>query len=65
MTHGRKTLISLAQASVDYGISTKTLRRRIADGSINAYRLGPRLIKVNVDELDKLLVAIPTVAAAA
>jgi excisionase family DNA binding protein len=47
-------------AAADYaGVHPKTIRRRIADGSLNGYRMGPRLIRVDLDELDRLLSPIP------
>ena len=53
-------LASLAIAAEQYGVSIKTLRRRIADGTIHGYRVG-RLIRVDLDELrEKLLIEIPT-----
>lgn len=54
------TLVSLANAADQFGVSVKTLRRRIADGTIHGYRVG-RLIRVDLDELhDRLLVEIPS-----
>jgi excisionase family DNA binding protein len=50
---------SLAQASERTSISSQTLRRRIASGELAAYRTG-RLIRVNPDDVDRLLVRIPT-----
>jgi excisionase family DNA binding protein len=41
-------------------VSVKTLRRRIADGTIAGYRVG-RLIRVDLDELTQnLVVTIPS-----
>ncbi|GAA1543497.1 DNA-binding protein [Nocardioides humi] len=57
-TLGRK--VKLSAASELRGISTKTLRRRIADGSLTGYRLGSRIILVDLDELDALLSPIPS-----
>lgn len=55
------TLVSLADAAHQFGVSVKTLRRRIADGTIRGYRLG-RLIRVDLDELhERLLIEIPAV----
>lgn len=34
------------------GVSSKTIRRRIADGSIRALRFGPRLIRVDMRSLE-------------
>ena len=44
--------------------SAKTIRRRIADGSLTGYRMGPRLIRVDLDELDQLMQPIPTAVGA-
>lgn len=43
-------LMSLAEAARDLSVSVKTIRRRIADGTIRAYRIG-RLIRIDADEL--------------
>ncbi|GFZ89921.1 helix-turn-helix domain-containing protein [Nesterenkonia alkaliphila] len=54
-------LVSLAEAAEQFGVSVKTLRRRIADGTVHGYRVG-RLIRVDLDELhERLLVEIPSV----
>ena len=39
--------------------SIKTLRRRIADGSLPAARFGPQLIRVRRSDLDRLMRRIP------
>jgi len=57
--HGR--LVDLAVAADEFSVSVKTVRRRIADGTVTGYRVG-RLIRVDLDELrERLAVAIPTV----
>ncbi|MBD3783714.1 MAG: helix-turn-helix domain-containing protein [Micrococcales bacterium] len=50
---------SLAHAAARTGMSIKTLRRRIAGGQLAAYRSG-RLIRVDTEDVDRLLVRIPT-----
>lgn len=53
-------LVSLATAAETIGVSTKTLRRRISDGTVRGYRVG-RLVRVDLDELrDALVVQIPS-----
>jgi excisionase family DNA binding protein len=53
-------LTSLADAAEQFGISVKTLRRRISDGTVHGYRVG-RLIRVDLDELrQRLLIEIPS-----
>jgi excisionase family DNA binding protein len=49
--------------SEQYGVSEKTLRRYIAEGKITGYRLGPRLIRVDLDEIEALLKPIPAAKA--
>ncbi|AXH46781.1 helix-turn-helix DNA-binding domain protein [Mycobacterium phage Acolyte] len=44
------------QQTADYlGVSTKTVRRYIADGKLKAVRLGPKLIRVERDSVDALM----------
>ncbi|MFB9732811.1 excisionase family DNA-binding protein [Ornithinimicrobium kibberense] len=51
---------TLAAAADRTGISVKTLRRRIADGSLPAYRTGRRIIRVSPEEVDGLLKPVPS-----
>ena len=43
---------TLHEAADHYGTSTRTVRRRIEDGTIRAKRFGPRLIRVDMNSLD-------------
>lgn len=53
-------LISLAVAAERFGVSVKTIRHRISDGTVRGYRVG-RLIRVDPTELhERLLVEIPS-----
>jgi len=47
------------QATVIYGVSVDTLRRRIAADKLPASRFGVRLIRVRVENLDRLYRPIP------
>lgn len=42
---------TLEDAAAMMGVSTKTIQRRIADGTITAYRLGSRTVRIDLDEL--------------
>lgn len=52
--------ISLRGAAKIYAVSTYTLRRRISSGDLPAVKLGYKLIRVRIEDLDKLFPAIPT-----
>lgn len=53
-TVARTTWASLQEAAAYWGLSVKTIRRYIAAGQIEARRVGPRAIRVNLDSLDSL-----------
>jgi excisionase family DNA binding protein len=48
-------LISIREAMERYHISRDTISRRIADGSITAYRLGPRTIRIDRGQTERTL----------
>ena len=57
-------MAKLAPAAEQYGVCTKTLRRMVARGDLTGYRLGSRIILVDLDELEtRLLKPIPTAKA--
>jgi excisionase family DNA binding protein len=58
-----RRLASIAGAADYAAVSTKTIRRRISDGSLTGYRMGPRVIRVDLNELDGLLRPIPAAKA--
>ncbi|HYO86253.1 MAG TPA: helix-turn-helix domain-containing protein [Dermatophilaceae bacterium] len=51
---------SLSSAAERTGLSIRTLRRRIASGDLTAYRSGARIIRVDPDDVDQMMVRIPT-----
>lgn len=55
-----RRLASIERAAEYAECSTKTIRRRIADGSLTGYRMGARLIRVDLNELDSMLRPIPS-----
>ena len=52
--------VGIAEAAEILGISTRTIRRRIADGSLPAYRVGPQLIRLDLNDVQRLARRIPT-----
>lgn len=55
---------TLAAVADRTGMSTRTLRRWIADGSLPAYRTGRRIIRVSPDGVDRLMAQMPSGALA-
>lgn len=49
-----RQLVSLSDAAEHYDVHPRTLRRRIADGTLPAYRVG-RLVKVDLNEAERAL----------
>ena len=56
----RVDYVSLTQAAELMAVSVKTVRRRIADGTLPAYRCGRRVIRVRVEDLDSAFRRIPS-----
>lgn len=56
----RKKNLTLKEAADWYGVSERTLRRRISEGKLRAYRVGPRSIRVTADDVAALAQPIPT-----
>lgn len=57
--------VSLADAAELAGVCTKTVRRWISSGNIAGYRVGPRLIRVDLAEVERMMRPIPTIDGAA
>lgn len=56
----RGKLESLAHAAERTDVSIKTLRRMISAGKLPAYRMGTRILRVDPEDVDRLLVKVPT-----
>lgn len=61
----RKRLVTLKTAAEHREVSVRTLRRWISNGTLPAHRFGPRMIRVDLDDVDHLLRRVPTVGGAA
>lgn len=51
----RRELVSIAMAAEYLGVNPRTIRRRIAEGVLTGYRMGPRLVRVDLGEVDAML----------
>jgi excisionase family DNA binding protein len=45
-------MVSIAAAANHYNVSRQTVRRWISSGKIHAYRVEPRLIRVDLEEIE-------------
>jgi excisionase family DNA binding protein len=52
-------LTSISNAASYADVTTRTIRRWIANGILPAYRVGPRLVKIDLADLDQLARRIP------
>jgi excisionase family DNA binding protein len=52
--------VTLREAGARYGVSTRTLRRWISSGILPAWRVGPRMIRVQPADVERLAHKIPT-----
>ncbi len=54
MTRAHPEMISLNEAAARLGVNYRTIRRWIAAGRIDAVRVGPRLLKIDAAQLDRV-----------
>jgi excisionase family DNA binding protein len=59
-TTKRRRFASIADAAAYADVSPRTIRRYIAAGRLTGYRVGPRLVKVDLADLDAIMRPIPT-----
>lgn len=45
---------SVQQAAAHYNVSSRTIRRWIAEGRLRATRVGPKLLRVDLDNTGRL-----------
>jgi excisionase family DNA binding protein len=50
-----KKKITMQEAAEIYGVHVKTIRRYIASGLLSAERIGPRLIRLDAEEVHQQL----------
>lgn len=57
MTTDAPWLATLTEAGERYKCSSRTLRRMIARGELTAYRVGPKLLRIDIREADRVFTA--------
>jgi len=61
MSNETKNLVRISEATKRYPVSKNTIRRRINDGTLTAYRFGPRIIAVDLNEIEAMFKPVVTV----
>ena len=54
-----RRLVSLADTADALAVSTRTIRRYIADGQLEAVRLGRKTIRIKIDSIERFIDAKP------
>ncbi|MFF2056342.1 helix-turn-helix transcriptional regulator [Rhodococcus qingshengii] len=49
-----RRLVTLTEAAAYLNTSKATMSRRVADGTLTGHRLGPRTVRVDLDEVDRV-----------
>jgi len=52
-------LVTLRDAADALAISTRTVRRYVSDGQLDAVRLGRKTLRIKVDSIERLISARP------
>lgn len=60
-----KKFLTQHEAAEYLGCTVRTIRRYIAEGRLRGHRVGPRMVRVAVDDLDALIRPIPSANGAA
>ena len=54
-----RRLVSIGDAADALAVSTRTVRRYIADGQLDAVRLGRKTLRIKVDSIERFIDARP------
>jgi excisionase family DNA binding protein len=46
---------SIPNAAAHFDVSDKTIRRWIREGRLTSYRIGPKTLRIDLDEVDAML----------
>ena len=57
-----KNLVTLCDAAEATRVSTRTIRRWVADGLLPACRVGPKLLRVDLTDVEALMRRVPSAA---
>ncbi len=52
--------LTLSDAAEWLSLDEKTLRRWVSQGRLTAFRVGPKLIRLDADEIESMIRVVPT-----
>jgi excisionase family DNA binding protein len=48
-------LVSIAEAAEYLGVNVRSIRNMLTDGRLKAYKLGPRIVRIRLSDIDAAL----------
>lgn len=48
----RRNYVTLQQAAEYLGVTDRTIRQMVSDGRLTGYRSGPRIVRLDLNEID-------------
>ena len=48
-------LVSIADAAAYLGVNVRSIRNLLTDGRLKAYKLGPRIVRIRLSDIDAAL----------
>ncbi len=58
MKRTARQLVSIEQAAEELQVSTRSVRRYLSQGLLTGVRVGPRLIRIDAESLDRMLAPV-------
>jgi excisionase family DNA binding protein len=63
--HGQRGYVGITEAATYLDVTNKTVRKLIATGELPAYRLGAKILRIKLADLDAVCKPLPSGAASA
>ena len=54
-TKANDKLVSIAEAAAYLGVNVRGIRNMLTDGRLKAYKLGPRIVRIRLSDIDAAL----------
>jgi excisionase family DNA binding protein len=54
-TAAKAGFVSIAEAAAYLGVNVRSIRNMLYDGRLKAYKLGPRIVRIRLSDIDSAL----------